>query len=156
MDGGTWWAAVHGVAKSRTRLHFHFHWRRKWQPTPVFLPGESHGQRSLAGYSSWGRKESDMTERLHFTSIVLIYIENLCFSLYCGSRHTSKSLSDNIRISVYTAQMYFKELNRIIKNVCVFQNVIVYQSCLTLCNPMGCSLPSSMFMELSRQEYWSG
>ena len=33
-------------------------WRRKWQPTPVFLPGESHGQRSLAGYSPWGRKES--------------------------------------------------------------------------------------------------
>ena len=38
-------------------------WRRKWQPTPVFLPGESHGQRSLVGYSPWGRKESDMTER---------------------------------------------------------------------------------------------
>ena len=36
-------------------------WRRKWQPTPVFLPGESHGQRNLAGYSPWGRKESDMT-----------------------------------------------------------------------------------------------
>ena len=35
---------------------------RKWQPTSVFLPGESHGQRSLAGYSSWGRTESDMTE----------------------------------------------------------------------------------------------
>ena len=35
----------------------------KQQPTPVFLPGKSHGQRSLAGYSSWGRKESDMTER---------------------------------------------------------------------------------------------
>ena len=34
-------------------------WRRKWQPTPVFLPGESHEQRSLAGYSPWGRKESD-------------------------------------------------------------------------------------------------
>ena len=31
-------------------------WRRKWQPTPVFLPGESHGQRSLEGYSPWGRK----------------------------------------------------------------------------------------------------
>ena len=39
-------------------------WRRKWQPTPVFLPGESHGQRSLVGYSPWGRKESDTTERL--------------------------------------------------------------------------------------------
>ena len=37
-------------------------WRRKWQPTPVLLPGESHGQRSLVGYSPWGRKESDMTE----------------------------------------------------------------------------------------------
>ena len=37
-------------------------WRRSWQPTPIFLPGESHGQRSLAGYSPWGHKESDMTE----------------------------------------------------------------------------------------------
>ena len=40
-------------------------WKRKWQPTPVFLPGESHGQRSLAGYSAQGHKESDMTEQLH-------------------------------------------------------------------------------------------
>ena len=39
-------------------------WRRKWQPTPEFLLGESHGQRSLAGYSPWGHKESGMTERL--------------------------------------------------------------------------------------------
>ena len=37
-------------------------WRRKWQPTPVLLPGESHGQRSLAGYSPWGRKGLDTTE----------------------------------------------------------------------------------------------
>ena len=41
-------------------------WRRKWQPTPVFLPGKSHRWRSLVGYSPWGRKESDMTERLFF------------------------------------------------------------------------------------------
>ena len=41
-------------------------WRRKWQPTPVFLPGKYHGQRSLAGYSPWDHKESDMTEQLHF------------------------------------------------------------------------------------------
>ena len=41
-------------------------WRRKWQPTPVFLPGESHGRGSLVGYSPRGRKESDTTERLHF------------------------------------------------------------------------------------------
>ena len=42
------------------------HWRRQWHPTPVFLPGESHGQRSLVCCCSWGRKELDMTERLHF------------------------------------------------------------------------------------------
>ena len=39
-------------------------WRRAWQPTPVFLPGESHGQRSLGGCSPWGRKKLDTTERL--------------------------------------------------------------------------------------------
>ena len=39
-------------------------WRRAWQPIPVFLPGESRGQRSLVGYSPWGRKELDTTERL--------------------------------------------------------------------------------------------
>ena len=47
-----------------------FPWRRKWQPTPVFLPGEFHGQRSLTGYSPGNCKESDTTEQLtlHFTS----------------------------------------------------------------------------------------
>ena len=47
-------------------------WRRKWQPTSALLPGKSHGQRSLAGYSPWGRKESDTTERLHFSFQVSI------------------------------------------------------------------------------------
>ena len=40
-------------------------WSRKWQPTRVFLPGKFHGKRSLAGYSPWGHKESDMTWRAH-------------------------------------------------------------------------------------------
>ena len=115
-DGGAWKAAVHGVARSWTRLrdftftfHFHalekkvaayssvlawripgagepgglqsmgsrrvghdwatslslftfLHWRRKWQPTPVFLPGESQGWGTLVGYRLWGRTESDTTE----------------------------------------------------------------------------------------------
>ena len=55
------------------RLCFHFslstfmHWRRKWQPTPVFLPGKSHGQRSLVGYSSWGckRVKHDLVTKQH-------------------------------------------------------------------------------------------
>ena len=41
----------------------------RWQPTPVLLPGESHRWRSLVGYSPWSRKESDMTERLHFLTL---------------------------------------------------------------------------------------
>ena len=42
---------------------------KKWQPTPVLLPGKSHGQRSLVGYSPWGRKESETTERLHLHAL---------------------------------------------------------------------------------------
>ena len=41
-------------------------WRRQWHPTPVLLPGKSHGQRSLVGCSPWGSQESGTTERLHF------------------------------------------------------------------------------------------
>ena len=68
MDGGAWEAAVHGVAKSQTRLSdftftFTFmHWRSQWQPTPVFLPRESQGWGSLVGCCLWGRTESDTTE----------------------------------------------------------------------------------------------
>ena len=113
VDRGAWWAAVHGVTQSWTRLKqlsmhacmekamaphsstlawkipwteepgrlqsmgsrrvehnwatslslFTFmHWRREWQPTPVFLPGESQGRGSLAGCRLWGRTESDTTE----------------------------------------------------------------------------------------------
>ena len=76
---------------------FHYHWvrkiswRRKWQPTPVFLPGKSHGQRSLVGYSPRGRKESYTAEQLHFhfgffavlvaVFIIIIYFFRF-FSIY--------------------------------------------------------------------------
>ena len=67
MDSRAWWAAVHMVSQSWARLkqlstHACMHWRRKWQPTPVFLPGESQGQRSLVGCRLWGHIELDMTE----------------------------------------------------------------------------------------------
>ena len=68
MDGEAWQAAVHGVTKSRTRLSnftftFHFHaLQKEMATTPVFLPGESQGQRSLAGCRLWGRAETDTTE----------------------------------------------------------------------------------------------
>ena len=53
-------------------------WRRKWQPTPVFLPGEFHGQKNLAGPSPWGCKESDTTEWLTYTPSV----RWICAKLY--------------------------------------------------------------------------
>ena len=68
MDGGAWWAAVHGVPEGRTRLSaftftFHFHaLEKEMATTPVFLPGESQGQGSLVGCCLWGRTESDTTE----------------------------------------------------------------------------------------------
>ena len=68
MDGGAWWAAVHGVARSRTQLSdftfiFHFHaLEKEMATTPVFLPGESQGRGRLVGCRLWGRTESDTTE----------------------------------------------------------------------------------------------
>ena len=52
-------------------------WRRKWQPTPVFMPGKSHGPRSLVGYSPWGHKESDPTQWLSSNS-------RKCIGIFCS------------------------------------------------------------------------
>ena len=57
-------------------------WRRKWLPTPVFLPGEFHGQRSLAGYSSWGLRESDATcICIYVCLILMLNIEYWCIDI---------------------------------------------------------------------------
>ena len=65
-------------------------WRREWQPTPVFLPGEFHRERNLAGYSLWGCKESDTTEQLILNTLflthglslhILSFLKNLLFIL---------------------------------------------------------------------------
>ena len=55
--------------------------RRHWLPTPVFLPGEFHGQKSLAGYSPWGCKELDMTERLTHSLSMFSSVAQLCPTL---------------------------------------------------------------------------
>ena len=112
-------------------------WRRAWQPTPVFLPGESLGQRSLAGCSPWARKESDMMERLtlhflpHLTRVRI---------LACFCKDASPIAQPHLRTSFCPA------------SVCVR----LLQSCLTLCNSMNCSLSGPLSMGFSRQEYWSG
>ena len=58
------------------------HWRREWQPSPVFLPEESHGQRSLAGYSPWGHKESDTTKWLKHSTEVEVMITEVEVNLW--------------------------------------------------------------------------
>ena len=68
-------------------------WRRKWQPTPVFLPGKSHGSQSLLGYCPWGHKESDTTERLHFTSLHFSISQNK-LDLICHSKVKAFSLAN--------------------------------------------------------------
>ena len=66
-------------------------WRRAWQPTLVFLPGESHGQ-SLAGYSPWGHKESDTTERTHIQTeqIAKYWTRSVLFCFLSNWAHFSK------------------------------------------------------------------
>ena len=88
-------------------------WRRKWQPTPVFLHGKSHGRKSLVGYSPWGCKELDMTERLHFHfsfstcsffcwAILLKFVVNSLFMRYLSIYALSSEMSYLILLSTLT------------------------------------------------------
>ena len=85
----TWLSGKESVCRCRRQRRLVFNlwvrkvpWRRKWQPTAVFLPGKFHGQRSLAGYSPWDRKESDTTERLTHCSHVNNRVLNLGSALW--------------------------------------------------------------------------
>ena len=128
LPSGLLWCISGKVSTCQSRKHkregFDPHvrkvpWRRKWQPTPVFLPGKSHGQRSLSGYSPWGHKEPDTTEWLNnnlpiYTHIsILRKCTKLCLVQHCLSRtwQVVSSVSS------------------------------VAQSCPTLCDPMNHSTP---------------
>ena len=89
------------------------HWRRKWQPTPVFLPGESQGRWSLMGCSLWGCTESDTTE---VTAASAAPFHCLPYVLY-----------------LFIWEWAFR-----LSPVC-----LVTQLCLTLCDPKDCSPPAS-------------
>ena len=98
-------------------------WRREWLHTPVCLPGEFHGQRSLTGYSPWGRRESDVTEHAYENCYYLkkwtIIFKNVCF-LFAISCCPDTVTSVLICCTGYTS---------------------VAQSYLTLCNPVDHSTP---------------
>ena len=74
MDREAWHAAVQGVAKSQIWVG---NWIELSRSTPVFLPGEFHGQRSLAGYSPRGHKESETTEWLRFSLFHIMIFQNI-------------------------------------------------------------------------------
>ena len=86
LDGGAWKAVVHGVAKSRTQLsEFTFtfmRWRRKWQPTPVFLPGDSQGRGSLVGCHLWGH-----TPTILLRLLLCPWMWDIFFFFFGGIQH---------------------------------------------------------------------
>ena len=99
-----------------------FRQRWKWQPTPVFLPGESHGQQGLVGCSLWGCKESDTTKQLTHTHTGVQQV-------WCSN--------DEIMTVV---QQEWERSNSL--NILFFASVSsVAQLCPTVCNPMDCSTP---------------
>ena len=162
------------------------HWRRKRQPTPVFLPGESHGRRSLVGYSPWGREESDTTERLPFHFSLPCIGEGNGNPLQCSclenprdggawwaavygvaqSRTRLKQLSSS-RLPICTGLLFFipvshtqplltrlavplEQASHTVLACCCCCPVVLTKSCLTLCDPKGCSSPGSPVLHYPR------
>ena len=132
-------------------------WRRKWQSTPVFLPGKFHGQRSLADYSPWVLKELDMTERLTNTHMLLSIAEQ---NFQCCLDKTSAlppSLLDSVTLSValaacrkpYASPVFGHLVWHLLslKYLFCFSSSKAWsevtQSCPTLCDPVDCSPPGS-------------
>ena len=79
-------------------------WRRDWQPTPVFFPGESHGQRSLAGYSPLGCKESDTTESLIHMLIACLNVLATCVCVVSEDDSFSEYRSDSDDVNIRPAK----------------------------------------------------
>ena len=138
-------------------------WRRQWHPTPVLLPGNSHGRRSLVGCSPWGREESDMTERLHFHFSVSCIGEGNGNPLQWSSLENPKDGGAWWAV-IYGVAQSWTRLKWLSSLAAYIQEIVLtellslccacIQSCLILCDPMHCQAPLSM--EFSRQEYWSG
>ena len=130
----------------------------QWHPTPVLLPGESHGRRSLVGRSPWGREELDTTERLHFhfsrscigegngDSLQCSCLENprdggASWAAFAQSRTRLKRLSSNIYIYTHTH----------ISNQSVGHSVVSDSA-----TPCTVAHQTPLSMGFPRQEYWSG
>ena len=107
-------------------------WRRQWHPTPVLLPGKSHGRRSLVGYSPCGRKESDMTERLHFRFSLSCIGEGNSNPLQCSCLENSRD-GGAWWAAIYGVAQSWTQLKRLSSSS---------SSCVPLAHPESC-LPFS-------------
>ena len=114
-DREAWHAAVHEVAKNWTRLRDRtvtktgFTQRRQWYPTPVLLPGKSHGWRSLVGCSPWGSEESDTTEQLQFHFSLSCIGEGNGSPLQCSCLENSRD-GGAWRVAVYGVAQSWTQL----------------------------------------------
>ena len=136
-------------------------WRRAWPPTPAFLSGESHGQRSLVGYSPWGCKELDTAEHactakgggspaVGGTSWLLGKERGLLDQpVRQGLGNPQMELEDRGGLfgsplpALYTLHSWLLHYFRWFHCLRVLCVCSVTQSCLTLCDPMDCTLPGS-------------
>ena len=115
-------------------------WRRKWQPTPVFLPGEFCEQRNLVGYSPWSPKELDTIEGLTFYKW---YQTVFLFSISLISLQVPLwVLQDGTWLQIFpgTSPLIQPQSKMTME---VKEKVLVVHSCMTLCHPVDCSPPGS-------------
>ena len=107
-------------------------WRREWQPIRVFLPGESHGQRSLGSYSAWVCKESDMTEKLTLKRLTFKnFLATLCSLWDFSSPSRDRTLAPfigSVGLTHWTTREVPKRLTFRDKNVLTFYSTSLYLS----------------------------
>ena len=114
-------------------------WRRAWQPTPVFLPGESHGQRSPVDHSAWGCKELEMTE-VTYHACTFVLKRNVFIYWIKWKQH---------QLNIFINQMK-TERKSIRWSSLYYHWVLVTQLCPTLWGPMDCSLLGSSVHSISQ------
>ena len=146
------------------------HWRRKWQPTPAFLPGESQGPGSLVGCHLWGCTESDMTkmtqqqqQRIPILNRFLLYIDScslnevmnvLCFQVRRWAILTARNLGKVDRDDYYDLQEVLTCLFKVIE-LGLLENPDIYTSSVLEKGKL-VLLPSHMYDTANYKNYWLG
>ena len=138
------------MATHSSTLAWKILWIRKWQPTPVALPGKSHVQRSLVCYSPWGLKESDTTEQLH--SLLGRNVMTNLDRILKSRDITLPTKVHLVKAMGFPVVMYGCE-SWTIKKAAAAAAVKLLESCLTLCDPIDGSPPGSAILGFSRQEH---